>query len=121
MTGGVRRAGIIGEFRGFCRMAETVSGTGHIVRPYGGLFPDPVFAGTGVSGGEAEREWVSRSFPRLFDCAVCRNRGNGKNQGIFSHSVPLFPFFPFGNRIREYRLNPTGEKHKHEAEMSGWR
>lgn len=63
MTGGVRRAGIIGEFRGIWRLSETVSGTGHIVQPYGaGLFPESGF---------------------------CRNRGNGSNQGTFPRSFPL--------------------------------
>ena len=97
MTGGVRRAGIIGEFRGICRLSETVSGTGHIVQPYGGrqaCFRNPVFAGTGETAAIREHFRVRSRF---------------------------LPFFSIGGGIMEHRLNPIGKKHRHEKEMTGWR
>lgn len=119
----MRLAGDFGEFRGICRMTETMSGTGHIVHPYGRwpvsgvrFLPKPE-----CRAGRREIKGVNRSFRRIFGRAVCRNGGNGNNQGRFPHFFPFPPVFPIGSRITEHRLNPIGKKYRHGTEMTGRR
>ena len=95
VTGGVRRAGIIGEFRGVCRLSEPCPVQAILFSHTGqACFRNPVFAGTGETAAIREHFRVRSRF---------------------------LPFFSIGGGIMEHRLNPIGKKHRHETEMTGRR
>ena len=97
-------------------MAETVSGTGHIVHPYGRwpvsgtrFLPKPE-----CRAGRREIKSVSRSFRRIFGRAVCRNGGNGNDQGRFPH------FFPFASVFSDRKQDNGASSEPDREETQAW-
>ena len=77
-------------------------------------FRNPVFAETGVPGRETEIKSVSRSFRRIFGRAVCRNGGNGNDQGRFPN------FFPFASVFSDRKQDNGASSEPDREETQAW-